>query len=186
MTEKYSLAFIPDLLIIEKLKQMKNQLAEKIGWFHSKNAIAHITVCEFELDATAITSLQLQLTQIAKGIQPVKVTLTDLGAYPNGAFFIQPDLESKLHLKSIMQKFTSRLKLPNMYKSNDPHLSIARKLSDSQIAMAHELFILEVSSFLCDSIALRQFNLVKKQYEIIATFPFLDDSSQKIIQTSLF
>ncbi|WP_130735901.1 2'-5' RNA ligase family protein [Flavobacterium sp. J27] len=185
MLETYSLAFIPNDTIVTKVKQMKEQLAQEIGWFHSKNALAHITVCEFKSDASAIAQLQLQLTNIAKTTLPVSVTLATFGTYPNGAFFLCPTLDSKENLKPIMKSFTSRLKVKDMYKSNDPHVSIARKLNTNQISIAEQLFVPETLSFLCQSIALRKLDLQKKQFEIIATFPFTGEV-QPAVQTSLF
>ncbi len=186
MIDKYSLAFIPDAPIVEKVKEMKTQLATAIGWFHSKNALAHITVGEFEIHATAIDSIASQLTQIATTIQPVEVILDGFGTYPNGAFFLTPTVDSKASLQPIMKTFHYRLQVPAMYKSSDPHLSIARKLNANQIAVANSLWEPEPLTFSCESIALRKLDPVKKQFEIIATFPFLGETTPQVIQTSLF
>lgn len=186
MIDKYSLAFIPDTLIVEKVKEMKMQLAAVIGWFPSKNALAHITVGEFEIATSAMDSITTQLTQIATTIQPVEVTLDAFGTYPNGAFFLSPTAISKASLQPIMKTFQKRLQVPAMYKSSDPHLSIARKLDANQIAIANSLWELETLTFKCESIALRKLDPVKKQFEIIATFPFLGETTPEVIQTSLF
>ncbi len=44
---KYSVVFMPDLQTIETVKQLKLLLADKIGWFNSKNSLAHFTIFEF-------------------------------------------------------------------------------------------------------------------------------------------
>lgn len=186
MIDKYSLAFIPDAPIVEKVKEMKTQLAEAIGWYPSKNALAHITVGEFEIDSIAIDSIAAQLKQIATTLQPVAIILDSFGTYPNGAFFLSPTSKSKVSLQPIMKTFHSRLQVPAMYKSYDPHLSIARKLNANQIAIAYSLLKPETLNFSCESIALRKLDPVKKQFEIIATFPFLGETTPQFIQTSLF
>lgn len=47
MEDKYSIAFIPDSKTSEEVKKLKLQLADEIGWYNSKNSLAHITICEF-------------------------------------------------------------------------------------------------------------------------------------------
>ena len=45
---KYSVVFNPSETVIETVKELKEQLSTKIGWFPSKNSLAHITICEFD------------------------------------------------------------------------------------------------------------------------------------------
>lgn len=47
MQHTYSIVFQPNHEIVMQLKQYKNMLADRIGWFHSKNSLAHITIAEF-------------------------------------------------------------------------------------------------------------------------------------------
>ncbi|WP_348811050.1 hypothetical protein [Flavobacterium maritimum] len=48
MEKQYSLAIYPPEAVIVLIKSMKEQLATKVGWFHSKNSVGHITICEFK------------------------------------------------------------------------------------------------------------------------------------------
>ena len=48
MKKKYSVAIHPSEDIILLVKEMKKKLFDEVNWFHSKNSIAHITICEFE------------------------------------------------------------------------------------------------------------------------------------------
>ncbi|NHN24940.1 2'-5' RNA ligase family protein [Flavobacterium jejuense] len=186
MIQTYSLAFIPNKVIIDFVKEMKQKLATEIGWFHSKNAMAHITVCEFKIEESALPMIEQQIIQIANGIKPVTAVLESFDSYPNGAFFISPNKASKQELKDIMKLFTTRLKVPNPYKSNDPHLSIARKLDSQKLAIANSLLTSKPLSFNCNSISLRKLNLEVKQFEIINTFYFKNEGFNEGIQTSLF
>jgi hypothetical protein len=186
MEVKYSVAFIPNNEITNQVKTMKVELAEKIGWFHSKNALAHITICEFSKDSSLIESVKNKITRVASTLSPIEVNLTTFGSYSNGAFFIAPDEYSKNSLKNLMKVISSALKIKNLYKSNDPHLSIARKLNEEQLQIAVNLFPQINASFLCDAIFLRQFNPELKQFEIIDSFLFKGETSQEEIQGSLF
>lgn len=186
METKYSIAFIPNSEITNQVKTMKMELAEKIGWFASKNALAHITICEFTLDSSAIENVKKKISRIANTLTPINVHLTIFGNYPNGAFFIAPEENSKNSLKILMKTFTSTLKIKNSYKSNDPHLSIARKLNTEQLEIAASLFHKIDASFTCDAVFLRQFNPELKQFEIVDSFLFKSETAAEGIQGSLF
>mgnify|MGYP003679080430 CR=1 FL=1 len=169
MENKYSLAFIPDDIVIDEVKKIKLQLADEIGWFNSKNSLAHITICEFT--STEIEIIKIQISRITASFSPFDVELVDYDSYPNGAFFIKPSEKSKEDLKKIMKILTTSLTIKKMYKSSEPHLSIARKL--------------EVN-FWCESVFLRKFNPDLKQFEIVDSFQFKGEKSTEIIQGTLF
>lgn len=46
---KYSVVFHPSETVIEAV-ELKTELSAKIGWFPSKNSLAHVTICEFEYE----------------------------------------------------------------------------------------------------------------------------------------
>lgn len=165
---------------------MKEELAEAIGWFNSKNSIAHITINEFEADETVIERVKKQLFQITDTLEPVVVNLNTFDSYPNnGAFFIAPEINSKKSLKGIMKSINDRLVIKAMFKSNEPHLSIARRLTPEKTAIANSIFTSIDVSFLCDSVVLRKFNPEKKQFEVMDTFVF-NNNPTIAIQGSLF
>lgn len=186
MEEKYSIVFMPNLTVIEEVKKRKLQLAEKIGWYNSKNAVAHITICEFHSTETKIGILKKQIDRIASSFSPFEVELNEYSSYSNGTFFIKPSENSKVELKKIMKELTTSLAIKKIYKSNEPHLSIARKLNPENLSIASNLFQQIALSFLCDSIALRKFNSNLKQFEIVTTFPFKNENNLHNKQTTLF
>jgi 2'-5' RNA ligase len=186
METKYSIAFIPNDEIIHQVKTIKMELAEKIGWFHSKNALAHITICEFTVDSSSIARIKNIITRIVSTFSSIEVRLNTFRNYPNGVFFIAPDEHSKNCLKNIMKTVSSSLKIKNIYKSSDPHLSIARKLNAEQLEIAINLFQKTDIYFTCGAIFLRQFNPELKQFVIVDTFLFKSKTTQVGVQASLF
>lgn len=185
MLHRYSIAIHPSPELIAKIKIMKEQLATEIGWFHSKNAIAHITICEFEANESDLERIKKQLERICNTISPVSVRLNDFGTFPNGAFFISPDSESISTLQPIMKSFHNVLVVKTTHHSNSPHLSIARKLSSENLIVASKVFHTIEESFLCDAIVLRKLNLEIKQFQVIDTFEFKGITSTEI-QGKLF
>ena len=184
MENKYSLAFIPDNIVTDEIKKIKLQLADEIGWFNSKNSLAHITICEFT--STEIEIIKNQISRITASFTPFDVELVDYDSYPNGAFFIKPSEKSKEDLKKIMKILTASLTIKKMYKSSDPHLSVARKLDVEKLKIANNLFQKIEVKFLCERIFLRKFNTNFKQFEVIDSFQFKGEKSTQVIQGTLF
>ena len=186
MEAVYSLAFIPDAPIIEKVKTMKLNLADKIGWFNSKNSLAHITICEFTLNESTWEQMEKKISATIATFTPFNVELNGFNHYPNGAFYITPGIESKKVLKEIMKSVTTSVPVKNQHKSSDPHLSIARRLNPEQLKKATQMFTSIHESFICDAIYLRRFNAEIKQFDVIKSYPFLSQFPSTGIQTSMF
>ncbi|WP_394775748.1 2'-5' RNA ligase family protein [Flavobacterium sp.] len=186
MEKKYSVVIHPSQEIIDSIKTMKEDLALKIGWFNSKNSVAHITICEFKIDESQIDKFKQKISKIADTFTPFNVHLNHFGSYDSGAFFIGPDEDSKANLKPIMKKTQDALQLSNLTKSSDPHISIGRKLSPENIAIANSLFTTIDMHFLCDTIILRELDPIKKQFFVIDTFQFGSNPQPELIQGSLF
>ncbi|CAM3906399.1 MULTISPECIES: 2'-5' RNA ligase family protein [Flavobacterium] len=184
--DRYSIVFQPPELVLNEIKAMKAVLAEKIGWYHSKNSLGHITICEFETTEEPLVIIKRKLKRICATIDAVDVVLNNFNSYPNGAFFIAPDATSTLSLKTIMKEVTTELGLKNSYKSNAPHLSIGRKLSEEQLQMANQLFTTIHLTFIAKGLVLRKLDTTKKQFEAIDYFPFEGNSHLKPVQGVLF
>lgn len=184
MQGHYSVAIIPSEAVVALVKRMKEKLADKVGWFHSKNAMGHITICEFKASSTDIERVKMQLTRLCDGFTPVEVCLTGFGSYPNGAFFIAPDATSKNKLKPIMKRINDTLIIKELHKSDDPHLSIARQLSPEKLQTAASLYTSINVRFLCDNVVLREFDPEVKQYFVAEVFPF--HGNPQLVQGSLF
>ncbi len=186
MEKNYSIAILPSESIISLIKSMKEKLAAEIGWFHSKNSVAHITICLFKVNNASIIKIKNQLTQLCDSLEPAEIHLTELDSFPNGAFFMAPDKISKNKLLPIMKKVHHTLRGINIEKSTNPHLSIARRLSQQKLQKAVELFPTVDLAFLCDSIVLREFDENTKQYFVTDTFKFHNNPKEEFIQGTLF
>jgi len=186
MEKKYSVVINPSEEVIALVKSMKERLAKEVGWFPSKNSVGHITICLFKATDEVLENIKNQLTSVCDTLQPTEVCLNDFGSYPNGAFFISPDQDSKNNLIPIMKQVQESLHNLNIQKSDDPHLSIARRLTPHQLERAKSLFTLIDIRFLCDSIVLREFDENIKQYFIIDEFKFNSNTLPELIQGTLF
>jgi len=186
MENQYSVAIYPSESVIALVKSMKLGLAKEVGWFHSKNSVGHITICEFKANDAEIEIIKNQLSSVCNTLKPVDVCLNEFGSYPNGAFFISPDKDSKNSLKPLMKKVQESLHNLNMQKSDDPHLSIARRLSPEKLEKAKSMFILIDVHFLCNSIVLRKFDENIKQFFVTDEFKFNNNSQPALIQGTLF
>ncbi|MEN9909618.1 MAG: hypothetical protein RLZZ540_2767 [Bacteroidota bacterium] len=187
MQNRYSLVISPSEEIIALVKTMKEELARETGWFHSKNSLAHITINEFIASENEIEIIKKQLDTIVESLKPVPVHLNAFDNYPNGAFFIAPDAVSKIDLKEIMKHVNQSFRAKTLLKNNEPHLSIARKLSPEHIALSYRLFSEPIDlNFECKNIALRLFNPEIKQFEIVAYFEFKNNPKSTFEQGTLF
>lgn len=187
MQNRYSLVISPSEEIIALVKTMKDELAREIGWFNSKNSLAHITINEFMASENEIEIIKKQLNTIVESLKPVRVCLNAFDNYPNGAFFIAPDVVSKIDLKQILKHVNQSFRAKTLLKNNEPHLSIARQLSPEHIATSYRLFSKAIDlNFVCNSIALRLFNPEIKQFEIIDHFEFKNNPKPTFEQGTLF
>lgn len=187
MEKKYSVAIYPSQDVIDSVKTMKDYLKSKINWYNSCNSTAHITICEFTIDDSQIDSFKQKLFKTCDTFTPFPVCLDHFSFYENsGAFFIAPNEVSKNNLKPAMKKVQETLKSLKLKKSDDPHLSIGRKLTAENLKIASQLFTTIKIEFLCKQIVLRELDPVKKQFFVIDTFTFNGNAQPEFVQGSLF
>lgn len=186
MTDKYSIVFQPNESLIELVRTMKLELAEEIGWYNSKNSLAHISIVEFKAHASEIPRIHNQITRCAKRFKPVTIHFQSFGTYPNGALYLEVDTLAKATLKEYSRQLINEFHIKLLEKSNDPHLSIARKLDHDKIQKAIELFNAPNITTEVASLALRILDPIKKQYDIIDCYPLLNLEDNRDKQLELF
>lgn len=186
MIDKYSIVFQPDNELIESVRTLKLQLAEEIGWYNSKNALAHITIVKFDAEAKEITRIHHQITRCSERFKPVTIHFNSFGSYPNGAVYLEVDVEAKEILKEYNRQLIEELSVKFTGRSNDPHLSIARKLNPENTQKALELFHTPQITTTIGHLALRKLNPIRKQYDIVHHYPLLDLGDTREKQLSLF
>jgi 2'-5' RNA ligase len=186
MEKKYSVVIYPSQEVIDAVKTMKDYLKIKIDWYSSCNSTAHITICEFTIDDSQIDKFKQKLAKICDTFLSFQVYLDHFGSYESGAFYIAPNEESKMNLKPIMKKVQETLKPLKLKKSDDPHMSIGRKLTPENLKIASELFTTIEIDFLCKEIVLRELDPIKRQFFVIDTFSFGSNPQPEFVQGSLF
>ncbi|OOV13001.1 2'-5' RNA ligase family protein [Flavobacterium sp. LM4] len=187
MEKKYSVAIYPSQDVIDAVKTMKEYLKSKINWYNSCNSTAHITICEFTIDDSQINIFKQKLVKVCDTFIPLPIYLDHFSFYENsGAFFIAPNEASKNNLKPVMKKIQETLKSLKLKKSDDPHLSIGRKLTSENLKIASQLFTTIEIDFLCKEIVLRELDPVKKQFFVIDAFIFNGNAQPEFVQGSLF
>ena len=162
----FSLVIFPNSEQSTLIKSYKQLLYNRIGWFGSFNAVAHITVINFENEL----SIQLYLGKIrefCKTATPQKVTLNAWDSFGEKTYFITPDGASQQYLDNLIMDL--HLYLGFKIQNAHAHLSITRGLDAKKIKIAYELFKntpIDLQ-FNCDSFYLRRFNEETKQYSDI-------------------
>ncbi|GAA6765426.1 hypothetical protein AAFH68_13610 [Flavobacterium sp. CGRL1] len=185
MEKTYSVVFYSKTLV-EPVKKLKDFLRSKIDWYNSCNSEAHITICEFTIDDSQLDSFKQKLAKISDAFTPFQVNLDHFDSFPNaGAFFIGVTEDSKNNLVPIIKKTHETLK-PLKHKSDNPHLSIGRKLTPENLKIASELFTTIDLQFECNEIVLREFDPIIKQFFVIDSFKFGSNPEPEFIQGSLF
>ena len=183
---KYSVVFHPSETVIKAVKELKEQLSNKIGWFPSKNSLAHITICEFDYELATYENIKSRITAYCRYQNRFDVTFNSFENFTNGAFFIAPDIESKTKMAEIMKEIPKQIQFPVSHKSSEPHISIGRQLNVNQIKEAYNMFQEINLNFICDGITIRIFNPDRKQYDVLETIPFLSEIEPEKEQLTLF
>lgn len=186
MLDKYSIVFQPNENLIELVRTIKLKLAEEIGWYNSKNSLAHISIVEFKAQADEISRIHKQITRCSERFKPVTIHFQSFGTYPNGALYLEVDNKSKEILKEYSRQLIDEFQIKLLEKSNDPHLSIARKLDQEKTEKALKLFDTPHITTEIAALALRKLNPTKKQYDIIHYYPLLNLGDKRDKQLELF
>ena len=188
MEKTYSVVFYSKK-VVGPVKELKDLLKSKVhkNWYSSCNSEAHITICEFTIDESQLDSVKPKLSKISDTFTPFQVSLDHFASFPNaGAFFIGVTEDSKNHFVPIMKKIHETLKFLKLKKSEEPHMSIGRRLTPENLKIASELFTTIDLQFECNEIVLREFDPIKKQFFVMDAFPFGSNPEPEFVQGSLF
>ncbi|WP_428225233.1 2'-5' RNA ligase family protein [Flavobacterium sp.] len=173
MLHTYSVIIQPSPEVIQEVKKMKDVLFTEIGWYNSRNSLAHITLNEFECSNDQIEKIKEQLSKIVLPFQTQEVVFDHFDHFANGAFFLAPNADSKQYFKTIMQEFHKKFNFKTTLKSTEPHLSIGRRITTENIQKTYNCFSNKPQiRFNCDRLALRIFNTQRKQFDTIDEFLF--------------
>jgi 2'-5' RNA ligase superfamily len=162
----YSLVIFPNEAQKQLVKDYKQLLKRKIGWFGSANAAAHITVINFENEIMLALYLE-QIREYRKKVAPQKVIFNSWNSFGEKTFFIAPEEKSELYLNTLISNLHHYLGFKN--SNVKAHLTIARGLDSEKMKAAKSLFnATNVHfEFNCDAIHIRRFNEQSKEYSDI-------------------
>lgn len=179
---KYSFVFQPDeegMALVGGLKQrLRAAFAEQFpdkekGWYPSCNAKAHVTICAFEAHedtlARAIEALQQTLTSERSQY----VYFDHFSSFAGGAFYIAPTVHARSYLRDRARVVVQALSAFDLIEiSDEPHISVARRLEPERLESAKKLLKSVDLSFMCSGVHIRRFNPDMGQYEPVGFVPF--------------
>lgn len=176
---------MPDAQTIALIRDMKLQLSQKIGWYPSKNSLAHFTIFEFFQNQSNEAQLFKILEKIATHIQPLLMKCQSFDSFENGAFYVKPTEDSSQKMTEEMRYILQQTQhIKKSITNTTPHLTIGRRLNKEQLLQAQQLFQYIDVVFLITHLTLRKFNEEKKQFDVYQHFPLL--GNPKEIQGILF
>ncbi len=185
---QYSFAICPPPHILYIVRDFKLELKAALGArFGSVNSDAHVTFDVFRCKDSELRERIHAVQAFCRQAFASEISFDSFGHYPNGAFFLNPDSESHTYIRYLMAVFHKRSSSFVSKRSNDPHMSIARQLTDAQMQIAYRIFgdRTQNLTFLCDEIALRKFNRSRMQYDVEARFPFSGSKIGLEVQSKL-
>lgn len=166
-------AICPPNEIVAGVRQLKQSLFERIDWYGSYKAEAHITFEPFDAGIKELEERRKLLQQFAASQQPVNLNFNAFDFFKEShTVFLSADEESLKLLRRLHRDYNKFFPPPPPAKPFHPHLTIGRALKPDQFEAAKKLFMSEKVgfSFRCDNIALRQYN--GRQYDIVERFYF--------------
>lgn len=175
MESLISIAIMPPEDITAIVAGLKNELAQVIGNYRSRNSDAHITLAGMPVDVIKRDRIDRIIADVCHKMSAVTVRLDTFNTYPQGTVYLGPDDHSRVSLMQILHILKKTLKKSGMvHISGDPHLTIGRELDADRLEKAVALFHdrgLELN-FICDHIAIRVFDEERRQYLVNKRFYF--------------
>lgn len=177
MRKLYSIAVCPPAGVSALMRELKRKVGIQIGWYHSKNAEAHITFIEFWADDIELQIVTNVLKRFSAKAKESNVSFSGIASFvQSGTIFIEPTNDSADYLKDLLKSIPFPKKV-EAKKSYVPHMTIARRLKKDQFAKAmswlrNKRFDVD---FHCDAIVLREFDSKREQYNVKSIFRFEND-----------
>lgn len=172
MTPLYSVVIHPWEEVVEEIKAHKQKLHDVIGWYHSYNSLAHITINLFSGNEPTLKRWEEYTEYFVKYLKAFDVRFNKTGTFHNGAFFLAPDEESAAKLIPIMKAFLKSAPAYPHGKSTKPHISIGRQINPEQLATAKGLIKEVELKFVVDNLTIRKFNPERGQYDLHKEYKF--------------
>lgn len=192
---KYSFVFQPDeagLVLVDGLKQqLRAALAAEFpdkekGWYHSCNSKAHVTICAFTGNEDTLIRATEVLQQALLYERSQYVYFDHFSSFAEGAFYIAPTVHARSYLKDRARKVVNTLSSFDLIEiSDEPHISIGRRLEPERLEIAKKLLRSVDLSFMCAGVHIRRFNPDMGQYEPVDFVKFGNQSKESSGQLTI-
>ncbi|RYZ81534.1 MAG: 2'-5' RNA ligase family protein [Proteobacteria bacterium] len=183
MEEKhFSIVVRPAKHVIDAVADLKNLLA-RTGNFGSRNAEAHITVLEFFARDEQLPAIYRCMREFAALSPNYMYRFDHVASFPemntreNGILYLAPNSNSAARLTELSSTFHERFPLKGKVRaipSGNPHITIGRRLRQSRLDEALELFSsLNLDMKFEATLALRVKGVnVAEQFQLVTEFAF--------------
>jgi len=189
----YCLAIHPGKSTLSIFSEIKSKLRSGLGkYYGSVNSQAHMTLILFVASEEDYPQILEEFRRVLISLAPFDIDLKNFGDFSSAIsciFYAKPAKASAIQIRKycriIEKKFDKTIKK----KCNDwqvralisPHMTIARELTREEISLAYKLFANGfLHSFSCSSFAIRKFNELIGQYEVIDEIPFLGGRQMRL------
>ncbi len=185
---EYLLVLKPNSNVTEKILQVKEDFSTKFKVPSANLSYPHITLVNFLQFRMRENRLLHRLNTIAMGYHPFTLNLKDYGSFPSHTIYV--NIESKQQVRNLLKELAPARQLMTLNKEkkphfiDDPHLTIARRLSPWQYEQgwneySHKHF---TAHFIAESILLlrrplaflENGDIIPGKYQKVAQFKFLN------------
>ncbi|MGV3599987.1 MAG: 2'-5' RNA ligase family protein [Dyadobacter fermentans] len=177
----YTLVIDPDERIINRGKDLKAHARQILGKnFGSISSRVHITLIAFFAYEKDYSRILEEFKRVLAGLKPFEVKLSGFDSFkdsPKCTFFVRPTDETSDMITqdcaSIDKHFNKilRRERTNLWKAvgrNRPHMTVVRDASLDDVLKCEQGFTEAFEDhFFCSSFALRRFDPIIRQFEII-------------------
>ena len=175
---EYLLALRPHAELREKLRQQRQEFAEKYKTGQPAGGV-YLALAVFSQYAMLEERISSSLDKVAMGFPPFKVELKDFGSFPSHTLYV--NVTSKIPVQQLVKTIRSAsqrlMKLNEEHKPHfilEPHLSIARKLKPWQyekgwLEYSHRHFR---GRFIADHMVLLKRPAGEMKYQLAAVYDF--------------
>jgi 2'-5' RNA ligase len=165
MLSKYALVIVPPAFALEAIRHLKEQLYQEIGSYKDYQNEAHLTFSIFQGKAATALSWQRYIEEFSTTLEQKSIGFNKIVGFSNGSLVLLPDEESYTFLLATMKAFHKNKPAAPILQSAKPHITIARKLTATQLEKAIALFSDVNIQFEFSTLMLKQFSKVLGRFE---------------------
>jgi len=170
---EYLLVIAPHRELWNRIKEIKEEFAQKYQSTNARWSKPHITLASFTQLEMMEERILNRLRAVAMGYHPFKVELKDFGTFPSHSIFL--NVATKEPIRNLVRQikpWQKLLKLDNDHKPyfpDEPNIPIARKLVPWQyekgwLEYSHRHF---TGRFIADTMILLKRGVGERNYQVV-------------------